>query len=70
MMPGVPNQPTARGTYLPSFLQSPLKDKHVRISPWDRGNESPRLHFALEYTALLNELMQFHGGQPPRDRAG
>lgn len=57
-------------TYLPSFLQSPLQDRCVRILPRDRGNESPRLHFALKYTALPNELKQFLGGRPPRESAG
>lgn len=57
-------------TYLPSFLQSPLKDRCVRSLPRDRENESPRLHCALKYTALPNELMQFLGGRPPRESAG
>ena len=35
------------------------------------GTGEMRVHLAcLEYTALLNEFMQFLGGQPPRERAG
>lgn len=70
MLPEVPNQPKAYETCLPSFLQSPLKNRCVRILPWERGNESPRLRFVWEYTTLLNELMRFLGGQPSRERAG
>lgn len=70
MLPGVPNQPKAPVTHVSSFLQSPLKDGCVRILAWGRRNESPRFYFALEHTALLNELMRFRGGQPPGKRSG
>lgn len=69
MLPEVPNQVKARETHLPSLLQSPLKDRCVRILPWGRGDESHRLRFALEYIALLSVSMQLHRGQPPGKRA-
>lgn len=77
MLPGVPNQPKAHETHIRSFLQSSLKGVCVceMLLPWGRRNESPRLHFALEYAALLmNEgsfvevglLRKGQGGEGPR----
>ena len=70
LFPGGPNQPKAHKTCLPSFLQSPLKNRYVNIPPWGRGNENPKLHFALEHIVVLNKLMQFRGGPTPREGQG
>ena len=67
ILPGGPNQAKAHETCLPSFLQSPLKNRYVSTPPWGRGNEDPKLHFALEHLAVLNKLMQFRGGPTPRE---